>query len=113
MTTPQPAPTTSPRDGAQDGLAGYLEAMDADDAPAARPPRALLACSTASVTPDDLQRWFAELGLDPAFAPPPIRAVDAFEKVTGPSGIRTTYPLGETGPPRRRRPRTGRAATPR
>ncbi len=34
-----------------------------------------------------------ELGLDRGFVPPPIRPVDAFEKVTGRDGIRVSYPL--------------------
>ena len=67
-----------------------------------------------SVTPDMLRLWFAELGLDEALLPPPIRAVDAFEKVTGPSGVRITYPLEEPASPARRRRRQdgkGREAT--
>ncbi len=68
----------------------------------------------STVTRDDLERWFGELGLDPAFVPPPIRPVDAFEKVSGPAGIRITYPLDPQPPGRRRRRRQdgqGREAT--
>jgi len=47
--------------------------------------------------------------------PPPIRSIDAFEKVTGPAGIRVTYPLdAEPGQARRRQRRQdgqGRVAT--
>jgi hypothetical protein len=45
--------------------------------------------------------------------PPPIRPVDAYEKVTGPAGIRVTYPLGPqpSGSRRRRRDGQGREAT--
>jgi hypothetical protein len=67
-----------------------------------------------TVTPDDIARWFGELGLDPRFVPPPIRPVDAFEKVTGPSGVRVTYPLDPPPPGERRRRRQdgqGREAT--
>jgi hypothetical protein len=45
------------------------------------------------VTRDDLVKWFTELGLDPQWVPGKLRAVDAYEKVTGPDGVRLTYPL--------------------
>lgn len=45
------------------------------------------------VTRDDLVRWFAELGLDPDFVPPVLRPVDAYERVTGPDGVRWSYPM--------------------
>jgi hypothetical protein len=55
------------------------------------------------VTRDALAGWFTELGLAPAFLPPEIRAVDAFEKVTG--DVKVTYPLdGQSSGPRGRRP---------
>jgi hypothetical protein len=47
------------------------------------------------VTREDMQRWFAELGLDDDFLPPPLRPVDAFERVTGPDGVRLAYPVDE------------------
>lgn len=53
------------------------------------------------VTRDDLATWFRELDLDEDLVPPPLRNVDAFERVTGPDGVRVTYPLddpGATGP---------------
>ncbi|MEU8310320.1 DUF6744 family protein [Actinomadura sp. NPDC048955] len=45
------------------------------------------------ITPDVLASWFAELELDTDFLPGPIRACDAFEKVTGRDGVRLTYEL--------------------
>jgi hypothetical protein len=45
------------------------------------------------VTRDDLARWFGELGLDPDFVPAELRPVDAYERVTGPDGVRWSYPL--------------------
>lgn len=60
------------------------------------------------VTRDDLERWFTELGLNRALVPPPIRPVDAFEKVTG-RGIRVTYPLDPQLVGRRHRRRRGEA----
>lgn len=65
------------------------------------------------ITRDDLARWFSELALNPAFLPPEIRAVDAFEKVTG--DVKVSYPLdGQHATARRRRGRQvaqGRTAT--
>jgi hypothetical protein len=49
----------------------------------------------ADVTRDDIERWFRELELDEEFLPKPLRACDAFEKVTGPSGVRRSYPLDD------------------
>lgn len=45
------------------------------------------------VTRDDLVQWFTELGLDPQFVPAVLRPVDAYERVTGPDGVRLSYPL--------------------
>jgi hypothetical protein len=96
-------------DGARDRLAGYLEAMEADNAPLLGH-LVLYSVFGSRVTPDDMQRWFQELGLDQAFAPPRIRPVDAFEKVTGPAGIKMTYSLGSE-PDRRRRRQDGQSRT--
>ncbi len=66
------------------------------------------------VTPEALAAWFAEFGLDAAFLPGPLRAVDAFERVTGRDGARVKYPLDEQPAGRRRRGETdtaGRVAT--
>jgi len=104
---------TSTQPGPQGGLAGYLESMEAEGAPLLGH-IVMYSVFEGTVTRDDMTRWFAELGLNPAFVPPPIRPVDAFEKVTGPSGIRVTYPLGTQPPGGRRRRRQdgqGREAT--
>lgn len=106
--------TTRPqRPGA--GFAGYLEAMDAGDAPLLGH-LALYSIFEGQVTPGQLQLWFHELGLDAAFLSGPIRAVDAFEKLTGPASVRHSYPLdddpGGTARPRRsRQDGKGREAT--
>lgn len=72
------------------------------------------------VSREALERWFAELGLDPTFVPPPLRAVDAFERVTGPDGVRVRYPLdppaaaggaGQRGGRARRDALVGRSAS--
>ena len=48
------------------------------------------------VTPGAIERWFRQLGLDERFLPPPIRAVDAFERVTGPNGgARVSYSVDD------------------
>jgi hypothetical protein len=88
-------------------LAGYLEAMDGEGA-ALLGHLVLYSVFDSRVTRDDVGRWFIQLGLDSAFVPPPIRAVDAFEKVTGPAGIRVTYSLDDPRPSRRRRRQDGR-----
>jgi len=75
-------------------LDGYLAAMEDDGAPLLGH-LVLYSIFEGQVTPADVGRWFSELGLDPAFAPAEIRAVDVFEKITGPSGVRRTYPIGE------------------
>jgi hypothetical protein len=95
---------TSTPSGRSEGLAGYLESMETEGAPLLGH-IVMYSVFEGDVTPDDMARWFAELGLDPAFVPPPIRPVDAFEKVTGPSGVRVSYPLDPqpSGARRRRR----------
>jgi len=85
-----------------EGLAGYLDSMETEGA-ALLGHIVMYSIFEGAVTPGDMARWFAELGLDSAFVPPPIRPVDAFEKVTGPSGVRVTYPLGPQPPGGRRR----------
>jgi hypothetical protein len=46
----------------------------------------LLRWSRGQVTPDQMQAWFAELGLDRRFLSSPIHPVDAFEKITRTAG---------------------------
>lgn len=55
-----------------------------------------------SVTPGDLEQWFAELGLDEKFLPPPQGAVHAFERATG-RDAKKTYPLDDRPTTRQRR----------
>ena len=74
-------------------LAGYLAAMEGEGAPLLGH-LVLYSIFEGQVTPDGIERWFAELGLDPAFLPGVIRPVDVFEKITGPSGVRRVYPIG-------------------
>ncbi len=67
------------------------------------------------VTREDLEQWFVDLGLDVGLVPPPLRAVDAFERVTGPDGSRVSYLLDDPAADTRYRPRrrasAGRMAT--
>ena len=49
-------------------------------------------CDT-HVSRADLEHWFIQLGLNTEFLPAPIRAMDAYEQVTGKRGIRATYQL--------------------
>lgn len=94
-------------DAAQTQLASYLEAMESEGSPLLGH-MVLYSIFDSNVTRDQVESWFAELGLDPAYLPPPNRDVDAFEKVTGPAGVRTSYGLDQPGGRRRRR-RTGQA----
>ncbi|WP_433379326.1 DUF6744 family protein [Streptosporangium sp. CA-115845] len=55
------------------------------------------------VTVDMMRRWFLELGLDSAFVPGEIREIDAYERVTGKTGVRVTYSLDGAPAGRRRR----------
>jgi hypothetical protein len=74
------------------GLDTYTASIDDSDSPLLGH-LVLYSIFDGRVTPDELERWFIELGLDQAFLPGPIRPVGAFEKVTGPTGVRLTYPL--------------------
>jgi Family of unknown function (DUF6744) len=69
---------TAAFDGGQTPLLGHL---------------VLYSIFDGEVTRDQLERWFAELGLDPTFVPAKLRPVDAYERVTGPDGVRLSYPL--------------------
>ena len=48
-----------------------------------------------TVSPEELARWFAELGLDTALLPAPIRADGAFETVTANTALSYEIPAGE------------------
>lgn len=52
----------------------------------------------APITHDELEAWFTELGLDQAFLPAAIRESDAFERVTGKTGVRASYKLATEQP---------------
>ncbi|MFI6290066.1 DUF6744 family protein [Nonomuraea sp. NPDC050790] len=94
-----------------DHFAAYATAMENGDTPVLGH-LVLYSIFDGRVTRDDLHRWFLECGLDDTFLPPPIRESDAFERVTGPAGVRTSYRLadstaphaGATGGRRRRDP---------
>ncbi|MEV6956106.1 DUF6744 family protein [Streptomyces sp. NPDC051183] len=111
MTTPPPQtgqPDLKTGDAAFDA---YAEAMQGEGTPLLGH-LVLYSIFDGRVTRDDLAGWFAELDLDEDLLPPPVRYVDAFERVTGPDGVRVTYPLDDptaTGPASRhgrRRSRT-------
>lgn len=116
MSIPPPA-TQSPEHKTGDAVFdSYAESMD-EHAPLLGH-LVLYSIFDGQVTRDDLARWFRELGLDEDLVPPPLRNVDAFEKVTGPDGVRVTYPLDDpsaTGPAsrtsRRRRKELEASAT--
>jgi hypothetical protein len=97
---------TQPPSPDETGFGGYLAAME-------RAPLlghlVLYSIFDGQVTRDGLAGWFTEFGLDPAFLPPEIRAVDAFEKVTG--DVKVTYPLDGPPPGRRGRRQAGRGRT--
>ena len=85
----------------------YAEALEAGETPLLGH-LVLYSIFDGGVTPDRLENWFRELGLDLAFLPGALRADAAFEKVTGPAGMRRIYPLGE--PIARPRPKSRRKA---
>jgi hypothetical protein len=118
MTTQQPhhpAHPTGPASGPAPDLAtgdaaldAYTVVMAGDQAPILGH-LVLYSVFDGHVTRDTLERWFTELSLDVKYLPPPLRAVDAYEKVTGPDGVRVSYPLDDpaaaAGPARAGRPR--------
>ncbi|MFD8498004.1 DUF6744 family protein [Amycolatopsis sp. NPDC059657] len=60
----------------------------------------------SEVTQPQLANWFRQLGLDQQMVPPELRAVDAFERITGRDGVREVYALdGESELAKRRRRR--------
>lgn len=98
MTTPT-APT-APRDTTPDVTTGdqvfdaYTAALSSGETPILGH-LVLYSIFDGEVTRDDMVSWFAELGLDPQFLPPPLRNVDAYERVTGPDGVRLSYPIDD------------------
>jgi len=78
----------------------YTETLEAGQAPLLGH-LVLYSIFDGQVTPEKLERWFRELGLDLQFLPGVLRRDAAFEKVTGPAGVRTVYPLDDpTADPR-------------
>ncbi|MGZ4745655.1 MAG: DUF6744 family protein [Oryzihumus sp.] len=53
--------------------------------------------SNCSVTRQQLDAWFVELGLDPAYVPAPINTADAFMKAVNKDNWRLSYPMGDAG----------------
>ncbi|MFE7133716.1 DUF6744 family protein [Streptomyces sp. NPDC057638] len=72
----------------------YAEAMGSDGAPLLGH-LVLYSVFDGQVTRDDLASWFAELDLDESLLPPPLRHTDAYERVTGPNGVKVSYPLDD------------------
>lgn len=72
----------------------------------------LYSVAGGEITAEQAENWFDELDLDTAMLPPAPRPVDAFEKVTGRSGVRLVYslddPLGEQDKQERYRERKNR-----
>jgi len=122
--TPQPpAAETADKAAGTDAplFDAYTAAMDTDDAPLLGH-MVLYSVFDGHLTRDDLEKAFRELGLNEDLLPPPLREVDAFERVTGPDGVRVTYLLDDpratgpasrraTGPARRRGRQPAKAAT--
>lgn len=105
--TSKTSSTSSTGQQGSGGLEEYLAAMDAAGAPVLGH-LVLYSIFDGNVTRDDLERWFAELDLDPKYIPPPLRAIDAFERVTGPDGSRMVGALD--GQPLRMRRQRGKDA---
>ncbi|MEU9887982.1 DUF6744 family protein [Sphaerisporangium sp. NPDC051011] len=91
MTTPTPAGSAE-QGSAMETLSAFTTAMETSDAPALGH-LVLYSVYESRVTRPDLERWFLQLGLDGKFLPAPIREDDAFQRVTGPSGVRSKYKL--------------------
>ncbi|GGS85097.1 hypothetical protein GCM10010156_49630 [Planobispora rosea] len=97
-----PAQTTATRRGsagAAAGLAAYTTAMERGDAPLFGYLVMYSIYGTETgVSHQELQRWFTELGLHQDFLPAPITPLNAYERVTGKTGVRTSYRLPESTP---------------
>jgi len=85
--------TMTDRAGAQD-FTRYLGGMEGQGAPLLGH-LVLYSVSESQVTPGQLALWFDQLGLDKTWLPGEIRPVDVYERITGPAGVKKTYPLGE------------------
>ncbi|MFC0429917.1 DUF6744 family protein [Kutzneria buriramensis] len=93
-----------------DQFASYAEALEAQQTPLLGY-LVLYSVFDGEVTLDKLTQWFRELDLDLRYLPPPLRNIDAFERVTGRKGPTESYPLDDpTSPEARRRLRKGGGA---
>ncbi|MEV6341215.1 DUF6744 family protein [Nocardia vinacea] len=70
----------------------------------------LYSVCVGEVTPQQVEQWFVELGLDRSLLPPSLRPIDAFEKITGPDGVQDSYSLADPTAVRQRGERRRRAA---
>jgi hypothetical protein len=84
------------------GFGSYVKAMEEASAPLLGH-LVLYSVFSGEVTPGLCQAWFTELGLDMSLCPDHIRACDVYERITGPSGVRRKYPIGEPQTRRQRR----------
>lgn len=78
--TDEPEPDGTQQQAAADPLASYAAGIRDD---AALGHLVVYSIFDGDVTPDALELWFVELGLDRALLPPAARPVDAYEKTTG------------------------------
>ena len=84
------------------GFDDYVEALEAEGAPLLGH-MVLYSVYSGEVTPGAIAGWFRELGLNDAYCPREISARDVYERVTGPSGVKRTYEIGEQQTRRERR----------
>ncbi len=89
MTTQQPTDVTG--DAVFDA---YTQALNSGEAPLLGH-LVLYSVYDGEVTRKDLENWFPELGLNPELIPPPVRQIDAYERVTGRDGVKVVYPLDD------------------
>jgi hypothetical protein len=77
---------------AGDQLDAYRVALEEDETPLLGY-LALYSIPDTMVLPDDLAEWLLDLDLDFELMPSPARPIEAFERITGPKGVRLVYPL--------------------
>jgi hypothetical protein len=76
------------------GFDAYTAALESGEAPLLGH-LVLYSVFDGKVSHANLKAWFSELSLDEDFLPGELRPIDAFEKVTGPDGLRLTYALDD------------------
>lgn len=96
--TAEPGPDGTQQQAAADPLASYAAGIRDD---AALGHLVVYSIFDGDVTPDALELWFTELGLDRALLPPAARPVDAYEKTTG--ELSASYPVADPARARRKR----------